>query len=572
MSQKALESLEYGELRKELLRIGGLIISEIKDKGVTTTLLNFEEDLEKTFLCFKNVNISASDTNFINYNYFGPKTYLLIAKKDIFKAVVSFSQAIKNLVEHSNNVTKISSLMASLKYYYSLSNHLTSFGIELFGGTINNNVRDFFDSLNRILSVKSKYDKFQEEIEALTGHFVFKVVTSLKECYSNSHISTAEALELIIENFKCSDNLAKGLKTASQFVLSKKKLHFWVRQLVPKDGMEEADNSETIYENISKIVETMEFLANEEIKAFKKAFKENENPDIKFKKFLSEIDVLSVAYYKALWVDKDLNLTFKKIGLIFGAIRRNWQLIPTPSMFLHFVEEFVFLSNYFKLLLLEEDFRNFWEKMAQKSWQKEVSQTVEKNLCRLREQFFKYTHEDSKDRELLVVEEASSGKFVEFIIFYLIREIIEKKIKLAGFIGNFQKQEMKEIFNIIDNVEDKNDIEWNYPLKNTDVDILIEKKYGLFIKTGILGGSDRASISKEIEVAKEHRIKKIFQMFEIAKNLDTVKKICEDKNIIIVDVGEFLNELLKIAYQRDEISLKLSKNSIFSWAGFYTGG
>jgi len=77
---------------------------------------------------------------------------------------------------------------------------------------------------------------------------------------------------------------------------------------------------------------------------------------------------------------------------------------------------------------------------------------------------------------------------------------------------------------------------------------------------------------KEIELSKSLNLEKIYQIIDIAKNLDTTKNLIKYPNVTLFDVGEFLTVLLKIAYSNKKIALELSKSSILSWAGFYSGG
>jgi len=107
----------------------------------------------------------------------------------------------------------------------------------------------------------------------------------------------------------------------------------------------------------------------------------------------------------------------------------------------------------------------------------------------------------------------------------------------------------------------------DYPLEcgeeKTDIDIYIEDKAAIFIKSGILQPLDLKKIKKEIFIATNFNIPKIFVVIDISKN--QVKKNLKSDyeknlNIEFIDLGLFLREVLNIA--KGKIPLNLEKHTI----------
>ncbi len=112
------------------------------------------------------------------------------------------------------------------------------------------------------------------------------------------------------------------------------------------------------------------------------------------------------------------------------------------------------------------------------------------------------------------------------------------------------------------------DIKWSYKINDTDIDIFIPDKYAIFLKTGIIGSSDRKRIQKELENSQNFNV---FYFLDIAKNLDVVKDIIsqQDNRIKFIDIGKFLNEIYDLA-ERVGVQMELSKSSLKSLTGFYS--
>jgi hypothetical protein len=561
----------YKRYRNKLMDTKKNIDNEIERNGVSHKLLDFENDLENNYKGAINSAINTTDKEYISFNYFAPKTYILLAKDNKFEAIISFSNALQDFIKYINSIRRPDFNKWTLKPYSVISSHIENSGIELFGNTNPNTIQKILKSIKDILSIPSNWTNFKIDVDILLSDFLLSLVAKSSEIYTPEHLETAKQIEGISSFFVRNNNLIGGNLEALKFILSRKKLYYYTRNLVPKENKDRI-NKNNIDKNIKDVVENMKRIANNEINFFKKITSDM-NESVSFKKFLAEVDKLSSEYYESLWIKKNLVDTLKKLENIFSTIRNNWQKVTTPSIFSHFVQEFVLLSNFFKLLLLARDFRKFREGLAEKEWQKEVSIKAEESLNKIASQLFKYGIPTSLERRLLIVEEASSGKFVEFIVYYLLREIIINRIEL-GNIKNISNQDIRYFLSIINKVEDISQIQWNYKKQgeDTDIDIFISGKYGIFLKTGILNSNDIKKIFNEIDSSKKLNLERVYQIIDIAKNLDTAKKLLKHPNITLLDVGEFLTVLLEIAYSDKKISLKISKSSILSWAGFYSGG
>ena len=66
---------------------------------------------------------------------------------------------------------------------------------------------------------------------------------------------------------------------------------------------------------------------------------------------------------------------------------------------------------------------------------------------------------------------------------------------------------------------------------------------------------------------------KIFIAIDIAKSLHVVenfKKYLQDKDIVLVDVGDLLKTLLNVAKKEKDVEFELSKSGVLTYAGFYS--
>ena len=219
--------------------------------------------------------------------------------------------------------------------------------------------------------------------------------------------------------------------------------------------------------------------------------------------------------------------------------------------------------------------------MNQVSYDTKVnSLKVAESLRGIANSYYKYKVAKNTERILLVAERATSGRFIEFIVLYLLKEFIEKNVKLTDHLQQEEHDKnLREFFHVLDKVKHKNSIKWGYKIKgvDSDIDILMEisttEKYGLFIKSGILNSKDLGKIRKEIILGDQINLNKIFIAIDIAKSLHVVenfKKYLQDKDIVLVDVGDLLKTLLNVAKQEKDVEFELSRSGVLTYAGFYS--
>ena len=120
-------------------------------------------------------------------------------------------------------------------------------------------------------------------------------------------------------------------------------------------------------------------------------------------------------------------------------------------------------------------------------------------------------------------------------------------------------------------MKDPTKIKWSEPVEKTDFDILIENEAAIFLKSGTLNNSDRKKLHNEITVGQQLNISNIFIINDVAMNLDVAVKL-KGRNVMIIDIGDFLNKLLEIATNNKKINFKISKSGILSYAGFHAAG
>jgi hypothetical protein len=354
------------------------------------------------------------------------------------------------------------------------------------------------------------------------------------------------------------------MKSRIEFILLKREFHYYLRKILKNEKPDKL--------KLKKVIKQMETTAGTEKNKFKKV---SNKKDIDWKKFLSEIDRLTVEYYNTLWLQNDLIEAIKCLEQIFSKIRDNLNIISTHSMFKYFVNEFLFLQNYLKLLLVANDFKDFAQKNGVYEWQKKLSEDISNEIVSIANKNFKYNIPRDIRRSLLIVEESVAGKFLEFIIFYLLKELIninnksQALPKLNEILNEIRNDDIRNFMELVLNSKPE-EVRWSHKTSDIEIDIFISGKYAIFLKTGIIGKSDIKSIQKELKVSKNY---KVFYLLDIAKNLDALKDInsLRDNQIKLIDIGVFLDEIYEFA-KKVGVQMELPKSSIKSLTGFHSGG
>ena len=561
---------QYNKLKKGLQGIKSSVDKIVKENGITNKLTNYEDSLKKIYNDLKRLTLSHQDERFVSFNYYGTQSYIYLAKGWKYKATVSFLNALLNFIEYLKNIKNSQKWKNAVSYYSSLSKHIVNNNIELFGNTRRKQFDEIIEGIMNAVNCNKTFSNMnvKKEINKLIIEFVLSLIAKSGEFYTQEHLNRADNLVQILGFFESElCDFDKGNLMAANFILLKKKLHYNLRKLVPT---RKSDNIEITENEIRNIIQNMKNVSNKELHFFKKV---DDLPEKKFKIFMAELDRLSSTYYADLWVDCNFVKTLKDLERIFHLIRKNVDFINSPEIFEHFVLEFELLKNYFKIFLIKRDFLRLGQLSSARDWQKIMADTIAEELERISKKYFKYREPKSLERELLIVERATPGKFIEFISFYILREFVMNQVELEQFITGISNPKLKELFTIISKVTATDEIEWGYKDEGytSDIDIFILRKYAIFFKSGILNNDDLKKIFNEIHFAKDLNLQKIYIVIDVARNPKVINKI-KGENIIVVDLGEFLNELIKIAYNNKDINLKIKRSALLAYAGFFSGG
>jgi hypothetical protein len=548
--------MSYKELKNKLLDIKKQIDEEIKENGLSNDLKKYEKALNNIYQQIQKILNDDQNKRYINFNYFSCKAMISLAKGYHYVALKEWLEGLKNFIEYTNEVKDASKWSGSIDYYRSRYSYISEKRVEIFGslplGKFNEIITAFENVINAISPTNSLSIKIQETlIDAIDS-----IVTNSTEIYTDEHLLRKNVLIDLLKKFDDKNNYIVGMKCRIEFILLKKELHYYIREILRE---KEPDKS-----NLERVINQMKEAAGREKNNFKKV---KNGIKVDWKKVLSEIDVLVTKYYNTLWLQNNLLRAIKYLEQIFLKIRDNLNLISTPSMFQYFVNEFIFLQNYLKLLLLAKDFKDFAQKEGVYEWQKKLSEEMSNEIISIATKNFKYNISQDIRRSLLIVEESVSGKVLEFIIFYLLKELITNKHQALTKLNEIRDSKIRNFIELVLNSKSE-EIKWSYKIHNTDIDIFISDKCAIFLKTGIIGSSDRKRIQKELEISKNCYV---FYLLDIAKNLDVVKdKISkEDNRVKFIDIGKFLNEICDLA-KNVGVQMELSKSSIKSLTGFYS--
>jgi len=550
--------MNYEKSKDEFLKIKNQIDDEINKHGITKNLLNYEKDLENSYQKVKRMCRNKQDKRYIDFNYFPCRACISLAKGYHYVALKEWLEGFKNFIEYTNEVKNANKWEEGIDYYRSRLSRILQNRIEIFGNLsaqeFDKIIDTFKNTINAISTTNSLLIKIHETlIEAIDS-----IVANSTEIYTEEHLSRKEKLVDLLKKFENENNYIIGMKSRIEFILLKREFHYYLRKILKNEKPDKL--------KLEKVINQMETTVGMEKNKFKKV---SNKKDIDWKKFLSEIDRLTVKYYNTLWLQNDLIKAIKRLERIFSEIRNNVNIISTSSMFKYFVNEFLFLQNYLKLLLVANDFRDFAQEDGVYEWQKKLSEYISNEIVSIANKNFKYNIPRNIRRSLLIVEEYAGGKFLEFIIFYLLKELINHKCQALLKLNEIRDSNIRKFIKLVLNSKPE-EVRWSYKTSDIDIDIFISGKYAIFLKTGIIGKSDMISIQEELEVSKNY---KVYYLLDVAKNLDVVKDInsMRDNQIILIDIGVFLDEIYEFA-KKVGVQMELPKSIIKSLTGFHSGG
>jgi len=552
--------MNYEKSKDEFLKIKNQIDDEVKKNGITKNLLNYEKDLENSYQKVKLMCRNEQDERYINFNYFPCRACISLVKGYIYKPLKEWLLGFKNFIEYTNEVKNANKWEESIDYYHSRLSRILQNRIELFGNLPARTFDEIIDTFKNTISAISATNSLLVMIQETLIEAIDSIVANSTEIYTEEHLSRKEKLIDLLKKFENGNNYIVGMKSRIEFILLKREFHYYLREILKNKELDKL--------KLQEVIEQMKKAAGTEKNNFKKV---SDRKDINWKKFLSKIDVLTVAYYNALWLESNLIEAINCLERIFSGIRDNLNIILTASMFQHFVNEFFFLQNYLKLLLVANDFKDFAQKDGVYEWQKELSEYISNELVSIAEKNFKYDISISQNvrRSLLIVEESVAGKVLEFIIFYLLKESINHKSQALLKLNEIRNDDIRNLMGLVLNSKSE-EVRWSHRISDIEIDIFVSDKCAIFIKTGIIGSSDRKRIQKELEISKKYDV---FYLLDIAKNLDVVRSINSRRHnrIILIDIGVFLNEIYEFA-KKVGVQMELPRSSIKSLTGFYSGG
>jgi hypothetical protein len=554
--------MNYEKSKDEFLKIKNQIDDEINKHGITKNLLNYEKDLENSYQKVKWMCLNEQDKRYINFNYFPCRARISLAKGHHYVALKEWLEGFKNFIEYTNEVKNANKWEEGIDYYRSRLSHILQNRIEIFSNLQAQEFDEIIDTFKNTINAISTTNSLLIKIQEILIEAIDSIVANSTEIYTEEHLSRKEKLVDLLKKFENENNYIIGMKSRIEFILLKREFHYYLRKILKNEKPDKL--------KLKKVIKQMETTAGTEKNKFKKV---SNKKDIDWKKFLSEIDRLTVEYYNTLWLQNDLIEAIKCLEQIFSKIRDNLNIISTNSMFKYFVNEFLFLQNYLKLLLVANDFKDFAQEDGVYEWQKKLSEYISNEIVSIANKNFKYNIPRDIRRSLLIVEKSLPGKFLEFIIFYLLKELINHKSQAPLKLNEIRNDKIRKFMELVLNSEPE-EVRWSHRISVSDIeieiDIFISGKYAIFLKTGIIGKSDRKSIQKELKVSKNY---KVFYLLDIAKNLDVVKSISSrrDNQIILIDIGVFLDEIYEFA-KKVGVQMELPKSSIKSLTGFHSGG
>lgn len=544
--------MDYQEAKKHFLGVKKEIDEMIERKGVVRELRNKELKLDSAFEeCIDSCK-NDEDKKFISFNYYPCKAMIFLSKGWKYKALIECLKGLEYFLKYLKSIRDKSRWLKSLEYYKSRFSIILNKKIELFGNMPDKQFNEIMSQFKEVINNTSiEEENLNNRVITIILDLLIDIILDSSEIYTKEHLKRKEKILVLTESIGCANQYIEGLKNQIKFILLKKHLHFLLRKYIPPQKKVDS-------QKIENIINQLKQTAGAEKNKFNKMQDE-------FKKILAKIDTLTADYYDKLWVKNDLIKGVKVLENIFEEIRRNISLIKTPKFFEYFINEYMFLTNFVKILILAQDFNNFSAK-TKLEWQKELAIKIKEQLDSISMEFFKYPVTRPINRKLLILQGGISGKFAEFIVFYLLREIAFKvatngplKSKISS-----SKREINEILKQIKKIKDPiSEIQWSKKIGTTDIDILINST-AIFIKTGLISSSDKAKIRNELKIAKDNNYRP-YVIVDISKNVSLIREVDE-----LVDIGEFLQEIFQLS-KKIGIPIELPLSGIKSFAGF-TGG
>ncbi len=573
---------DYQYYRNKLLKLKEEIEIEYREKRSISNVDEKINQLDSLLNDIMKLEVSENDKFFIKYNYHSAKTLLCIEKRFKFQVYLEFLNAFKYFIMFYETNKNIKFARKGLKYYeIQKENILKNINLDIFGDK-KEKILHIIKSWEEIIKIITKLDgdrSFITEAVEIIMDLFRRIILRSSEIYDQEDIELKQYIYDLLVNyvkdefFEDQYNLVLVYKYIALFNLTKRELFFKLRRLVPKD------NKKNFLEftELEHTIGELQRYANKERKVFKldcKTLYNKNEKECEYLKFLIKLDKEITLYYKLLFLKKDFLKAIKQIGKIFDLIRENSHIILSERLTTYFLQEYIFLKTFLKLLILSNELTQITNNSILMEWQKELFIDIKKHIDNILRTYFKYGFREI-NKELLIVDVGIDGILIEFIIFYLLREFVIQRVDFDKEIKKFRRrnENFARLLEILKNVPDLNYIKWGKEINNSDIDIFIRmnrENVAIFIKTGNIK-SKLDKVYNEIENAKRLKCRYIFQILDFSKNTLFINKLLKrklkDEDIIFLDVKEVLDFLLEIAKSYDNIDIRLKKDSIYTYAG-----
>lgn len=543
-------------------------------------LLNLAKDLDSSYkLALQNAK-DRKDKLYVGFNYYSAKTYISLCLGLPYNTYIYFFKALAmyNMYLSISNPKKGK---WNLAYYYPLYNRLFEDfknRIDLFKNQISEEKRHrFYNAIIKCLNSCLKHNSILSvDIALLMLDILRRLIVGSQEIYDEKQLHFIEKIKSDLHLLVNIDTLPEAIKAfvySILFILTKKELFFHLRNLVP------SNKGHVFYveEDVIRTLNELNQYARNELKYFRKSskrkFSQPIDEKIKFLLVLSIIDNRTYEYHKFLWQDKDIVSALKVLDKISREIRRHINLIFSVKLVNYFIQEYKFVMLYLKLRVIYEELIEASTQNFFLEWQRILFSELAKDMKNILSKYFKYGT-GVTGRRLMIIEDHIIGKFLEFIVFYILKELIEKGDKgiihsLISGSEDYIKFFFEKLF-----ISDVKDIIWGYKVDNSDIDVLLKGddiQIALFIKSGALTRKKQEEVLKEIDLALSAGCSFVFQVLDFSRNPQIIRDLSQKYNndVIFIDIRIFLEKLIELAKKHKDIYLELSKSGILNYAGFY---
>ena len=528
---------------------------------------------------FAHSPVDRANRDFLTFNYAPCKVYIALAKNETLSAITYFLHGVKALID----VSVIQSPMTpSVDYYKGLFGDIQQYKPDLLKD------HDIFCETLRVgyeidrMMSQLQHSEIKIEAAKLMASCFINLGFNLSEIYNEGHVEKYQRIFDLVDRYLdyVPPNSEESLnRQMLEFAFYRRKLYFSLRQLIPvKTPPIERDS---IIAQIEQIIQSMQKTVDKEKRIFRKLTDLPEQRK-RYKELQIHLDEINCKYYQLLYIEGDIPKALRKLNEIFTELKKYQDVGFSIDILQHFVDEYLLVSSFLKLKLVAQEMKHvgdeFKRKYSGEDWRAILFNEVADKIDQLMNTLFKYSAKDVTGKEILVAQTETRGRVTEFVIFYLLREIMNRKdeVRISKLIQSEPKEGIKALWKKL--LQSKY-IGWGEILNGKEVDLTLEfEDYQvcslITIKTGLLSGGDLNKFKGDIELAEKLHVP-IFIVADITRNWTLQKeteKIKEKVHVplFLIDLEDILRRLLEIAKQHKEIPLPISHSTILSIAGIYT--